>query len=157
MYTNETYPVASGHKADGASKEAAAAVDANPARKLNAQVESVMAVLMFGDDLIADEIGVVINETGPLYIRPIISTLCNMGIVIKSAVKKKTQIHGRNAHVIRPSADLFVFIDQHADQIADEDDLRRIVTAFVVGRIESERLAMQIARHGNEAVPTLNG
>lgn len=149
MYTNsETYPVASGHKADGASKDAARAVDANPDRKLRAQVESVMAVLVSGDDLIADEIGVAINETGPLYIRPIVSTLVNMGILIKSSVRKMTQIHGRPAHVIRPSADLFAFLDRHADQIEDEDDLRKIVTAFVIGRIESERLAMQIARHG---------
>ncbi|WP_439612710.1 hypothetical protein [Reyranella sp.] len=89
-----------------------------------------------------------IRETGPPYIRPIISTLCNLGILIKSAAYKKTAIHGRNAHVVRPSADLNAFIERRSYQIADEDDLRRLVTAFVIGRIESERLAMQVAKHG---------
>ena len=49
--------------------------------------------------------------------------------------------------VVHPSSDLFAFLDRDADQIQDANVFRRIVTAFVLGRIASERLAIQIAEH----------
>lgn len=138
------YPIASGTKAPRTASEAAArAVDADPDRKLRVYTAiTVVAFLEHGlvPDMIADRVMEPI-----LYVRPRISQLGALGVVVKGA-QRISPTHGRTAHIVEPSPDLIRFVADRDP--GDDQQLEQIVREFITARLVEEARAQRTARRG---------
>lgn len=143
--TESNYPVVAGYKSLGASEIAARVVDRDPERRLNT-LANVALVALLGTPMVADEIAVLIDE-GPLYVRPRISELVMMGIVVKGPTRPAS-ICGRMASVILPSNDLLSLIERRGIQLdgSDDDALWASIRAFIFTRLEDMKRERQSTR-----------
>lgn len=132
------YPVVAGYKSLGASEIAARIVDRDPERRLNTMI-SITLVALIGTPMVGDEIAMTIHE-GVLYVRPRISELVMMGILVKGPTRPAS-ICGRMASVLQPSNDLLNMLIQRGIEIdgSDDDALWAAVGSMILDRIEAER------------------
>lgn len=163
MYTNSVYPAVAGTKdRSGASLEAARAVDRDPERKYTAMVNIVLEALTRPN--VPDEIAKAIGES-ILYTRPLCSTLIALGLVRKGPIRNQS-IHGRPAHVIKPSTVLIDALQCEFDVIAASGDVydaiydlepeevcevRALVQSLIVTRVLEARKAGRANRGGVDA------
>lgn len=147
--TEYTYPVASGYRDQGASRLAAAAVDADPDRKLTFYIRSAMKLVLdyTTEAICPDDLAAHCQEP-VLYARPLVTCLAKLGIAEKTTSMKVSDTFKRKANIIQPSADLQEWVARHEAQIETEHDLELVVERFVVSRIAEAQMAQARAKRG---------
>jgi len=133
----EVYPVHSGSKTEGASKSVARMIDRDPEKKLAAYTESTVAVLMAANGLTTDEITSQLGMDA-FYLRPRLTELDELGAITMTP-KQRLSARSRPMQVRGPSNDLMERIVRERPD--DLQQLRMLVRAFVLTRIEAKRAA----------------
>ncbi|WP_020695449.1 hypothetical protein [Reyranella massiliensis] len=134
----DNYPATAGFKSLGASEIAARIVDRDPERRLNTMI-SITLVALIGTPMVGDEIALTIHE-GVLYVRPRISELVALGILVKGPTRPAS-ICGRMASVLQPSNDLLDLIERRGIQLdgSDDDALWAAVGSIILARLEAAK------------------
>jgi hypothetical protein len=144
--TTDVYPVAAGHKENhGTSQIAARQVDADPDRKLRIQTEAAILITL-NPDMTADDVAAELGES-VLYVRPRISELVALNVLVKTNRKRPSLACGRSAAIMIASGDLL----DHIARCDPEgiEDFRIVVRGFIQSRIIQERAALRLSRRGH--------
>ena len=149
--TTSNYPVTPGYKAIGAAEIAARIVDRDPERRLNTWIAITVTALL-ATPMVGDEITTI--QEGVLYVRPRISELVNLGIVVKGPTRPAS-ICGKQAAVILPSNDLLDMVVRRELQLdgSDDDALWAAVGSMILDRVEEEK--RRRTREASEAVEAM--
>lgn len=136
------YPVLAGYKSTGADQIAARLVDRDPERLMRTLTAISIATIL-SVPMVADEIAALIEES-PLYVRPRITRLIQLGVVTKGPLRMAS-ICGRAAHVIEPSDDLLSLLARRGIDLSSDVELWGAVGGFILDRLEDERRAERVA------------
>lgn len=145
MTTTDHYPILTGFKSTGAAEIAARLVDRDPERLMRTYTAITIAAIL-SPPMVSDEIAMLIEES-PLYVRPRITKLIQLGVLVKGALRMAL-ICGRAAHVIEPSDDLLTMLERRAIDLSSDQELWASVGGFILDRLDDERRAAHIAAKG---------
>lgn len=127
--TRTPYPVAPGHKRDGASLEAARNVSRDPDRKMTTYTDAVLEILM-GSNLVTDDLCAIL-QCHWTYLRPRVSELIAMNVLRQGSIKARSSLTGRSAHVLEPTDGLLDFLSPAAHLIDSVDFVRPLIRGFI--------------------------
>lgn len=136
------YPVLAGFKSTGADQIAARLVDRDPERLMRTLTSIAIATIL-SVPMVADELSALLEES-PLYVRPRITRLIQLGVVRKGPLRMAS-ICGRAAHVIEPTDDLLNMLERRGIDLASDIELWGAVGGFILDRLNDERRAADIA------------
>lgn len=140
------YPAEAGFKTSGTSEIAARIVNRDPTRKLDCMINLTLCSLLLAESVVADEASALVEES-VLYVRPRVSELVAMGILVKGP-SKTASVCGRSAHTLEPSPDLLAMLARRDIDLADDVQLVGAVGGIILDRLEDARRAAEIATKG---------